>query len=127
MKKTLENIFDYTIALIIWILLAAFVTAPIIIPFAALQAFVAIDLWQLFIEPWVGIKAPSLWMMAGVIVTIKSIFGKVRYKKSEKDEEEGIELLEKIGKDIFRFLVFTLMYTLSIWGFGRLLHLLASL
>ena len=102
---------------------AALMGSIFLLPLIALQAYVISDLWNLFISPWIHIEAPSLWVMAGVLLTVRAMAygvggGSKRDDKKESSDPTWTEIL----------LPFVGMYlgVLITWGLGHFIYWLST-
>lgn len=95
--------------------LATFATAVIItIPAALWSAFVAIVLWGWFVTPWIGIAAPDVMRMCGLILLARMPFAKI-------DSGTGEPTIVKVWSAI----IFSVVYPALVLLIGWVFHLIS--
>lgn len=89
------------------------------IPLAAWSAFVAIQLWLWFVTPAFGWTAPSLWLMAGLLVLVRYATMMAGVKTSYDDIDTTL------GKAVYITVLGVLLPALTLFS-GFVYHLLSG-
>lgn len=110
---TLLKGFAVLLASVFMVALVMFIALPIV----ALNAYIAQDLWALFILPSFGLAVPPLWTMAGLFLCTSLVKG-VKLEDDKKDKKDS----DSPVFDAFKPFLIQLVTMLIIWGEGHLFY-----
>lgn len=90
----------------------------IALPFDAMAAYIAQDIWTMFVLPTFGLPVPQLWTLAGLILFIRFLKG-VKY--DDKEEKKKSSSDTPIF-DAFKPFIYTFILVLVMWAQAHLFY-----